>query len=55
MEKLNYNELMEIDGGIITLTIFGISLVGAKAVIAIAGGALVVGGAAAGGFYLGYK
>lgn len=55
MEKLNYNELMEIDGGVITLTIFGVTLVGAKAVAAIVGGTLVVGGVAAGGFYLGYK
>lgn len=55
MENLNYNELQLIDGGVITLTIFGVTLVGAKAVAAIAGGTILVGGVAATGFYLGYK
>ena len=55
MNELNYNELLEIDGGVISITILGVTLVGAKAVAAIAGGVAVVGGAAGLGFYLGYK
>lgn len=55
MQELNYNELQNIDGGVISLTIFGVTLVGAKAVAAITGGVVVVGGVAGLGFYLGYK
>lgn len=55
LENLNYDEIQEIEGGSITLTIFGVTLVGAKAVAAIAGGVAAVGGAAGLGFYLGYK
>lgn len=55
MNKLNYNELQNIDGGIISITILGVTLVGAKAVAAIAGGVAVCGGVAGLGFYLGYK
>lgn len=55
MDTLSYNELQNIDGGIISLTIFGVTLVGAKAVAAIAGGVAAVGGVAGLGFYLGYK
>ena len=55
MNSLNYDELQEVNGGSITLTVFGVTLVGAKAVAALAGGALVVGGSAGLGFYLGYE
>ncbi len=55
LENLNYDELQEVEGGVITLTIFGVTLVGAKAIAAIAGGVTAVGGAAGLGFYLGYK
>ena len=54
-KNLNYDELQEVEGGVITLTIFGVTLVGAKAIAAIAGGVTAVGGAAGLGFYLGYK
>lgn len=55
MKKLNYDELQTIDGGVITLTIFGVTLVGAKAVAALAGGAAALSGIAGLGFYMGYK
>lgn len=55
MELMNYDELQTVEGGSISLTIFGVTLVGWKAVAAIAGGVTLVGGSAGLGFYLGYK
>ena len=53
--ELNNEELQNLDGGVITLTVLGVTLTGAKAVAAIAAGVTAVGGAAGLGFYLGYK
>ena len=55
LENLTYDELQEIDGGLITITILGETLTGGKGVTAIVGGVTVIGGVAGLGFYLGYK
>ena len=44
--ELNNEELQNLDGGVITLTVLGVTLTGAKAVAAIAAGVTAVGGAA---------
>jgi len=47
-------EMLEVDGGIM-ITVLGITLTGAKAVAAIAGGTAVVGGAFGAGLWLGLR
>ena len=54
-QELTANELENIDGGSISLTVLGVTLTGWKAVVAIGTTVTALGGVAAGGFYLGYK
>ena len=53
-ESLSEQELMSTDGGI-AITILGVTYVGAKAIAILAGGGVVLGGAAGWGVWVGYN
>ncbi|MDC4242841.1 MULTISPECIES: hypothetical protein [Bacillota] len=55
LSTLEYTELVEINGGSITLTIMGVTFVGWKAVALISAGVTTLAGDAALGFYNGSK
>ena len=55
MIELSNKELFDIEGGVISITIFGVTYFGAKAVAIIAAGGTALLSAAGLGFYLGYK
>ena len=55
LSTLEYTELVEINGGSITLTIMGVTFVGWKSVALISAGVTTLAGAAALRFYNGSK